>query len=176
AVWAVAVSKPTTAVFPAFRLASDLEDEGADLFAFDEPRHPVLTGDVRGDLVDVERSLGGRLRFRADVFPGWELDADAVVDVRLDALEESALLGLLRAFVLRLRVLGDAAGNVVLVGHCASRRRHRTRQQCDSYQHRSQRPQSLHPASLQFAFNVRSMLPTLLFEHGYASADAAGNS
>ena len=37
--------------------ARDREDEGADLLALDEPAHPVLAGDVRGDLVDVERPL-----------------------------------------------------------------------------------------------------------------------
>src|SRR5262249_48392429 len=90
---AVAVSKPTTAFPWALRSASDPEDEGTDPFAFNEPAHAVLAGNVRCDLVDVERALHGRLRFRADVFASWELDADAVVDVGLEALEEGALFG-----------------------------------------------------------------------------------
>ena len=126
AVSAVAVSKPTTAFSWALSSASDPEDEGADPFAFDEPGHAVLAGNVRGDLVDVERSLRRRLGFRADVFAGRELDADAVVDVAFEALEECALFGSLRALVRRFRVLGDAAGNVVLV-RGRTRRRSRRR-------------------------------------------------
>src|SRR6476469_10078899 len=97
AVSAVAVSKPTIASLGVSRSASDPEGEGADPFAFDEPGDPVLAGNVRGDLVDVEGALHGGLSFRADVFAGRELDADAVVDIALEALEEGALFGVLRA-------------------------------------------------------------------------------
>src|SRR4051812_28681073 len=158
AVSAVAVSKPTTAFSWALSSASDLEDEGADAFTFDEPGDAVLAGDVRGHLVDVERALRGRLGFRADVFAGRELDADAVVDVALEALEEGTLFGPLRTLVRRLCVLGDAAGNVVLIGSSTGRRRRRACQQYDRQQHRAQRPHSPHSSVPPFAFRRSSML------------------
>src|SRR6476646_1814385 len=119
AVSAVAVSKPTTVMPLAPCSVGDAEDRGADAFAFDKPGHPMLARNVRGDLVDVQSALRGRLRFGADVFASRELDADAVVDIAFEAFEEGTLFARLRAFVRRFRVLRDTAGDVVLVRSCS---------------------------------------------------------
>ena len=63
----------------------------------------------RGDLVDVERSLFGFLRFfGAEVFFFRELHADRVFDFALQAFEEGALLAVDRADVRRVVALRES--------------------------------------------------------------------
>ena len=109
---------------PAGRLSlGTVKTKEPDLLALDEPAHHVLAGDVRGDLVHVERSLDRFLARSAEVFLGRELDAHRVEDVGVVAAEEGALLASLLADVRGFRVLRDAAGDVVAVGGRARRGR-----------------------------------------------------
>src|SRR6187551_216534 len=143
AVSAVAVSKPTVI---SARLPRNREDGGADAFALDEPAHPVLARDVGGDLVDVERPLDSFLFRGAEVFFGREFDANRVEDIRSVAAEESALVASLLADVRGFCVLGETAGDVVLVGGGFRGGGSHTGQQRHPQHDRRQRLRSLHSA------------------------------
>src|SRR5260221_833463 len=171
---AVAVSKPTVISVP---LPRNREDEGTDPLALHEPAHPVLTRDIGGDLVDVERPLDRFLFGRAEVFLGRKFDADRVEDVRLVAAEKCALLAGPLADVRRLSVLGQAAGDVVLECGTLGRTGSGAGQQRNPQPDRRQRLQSPHSALPFFGLHSRAMLQGgIPPKHAYLGSDALPTS
>src|SRR5829696_7958626 len=151
AVSSVAVSKPISARSARPGSVGDAESEGPDFLALHEPTDDVFAGDVRGDLVHVERPLDRFLFFGAEIFLGREFDANRVEDGGVVAAEEGALFAGFLADVRRFRVLRDAAGDVVAVGGGACRARRHRQQRGYRRDGGDQRLQSLHQAHFLLA-------------------------